>query len=173
MLGPIVAQADGIALDDARLEPYWALAEELNIPAVVPVGIEPPGVDGDRSGYRVSLGDPLKLEQALLAHPNLAIVVSGAAWPMSDAIVALMWKYPRVYVDTSVIGWAVARPEFHAYLRRLVDANLSEQILFASGASTAKRLARAVDMIRSADYLTPAQKNAILRDNAARLLKPR
>lgn len=32
MLGEVGNQYAGIALDDARMEPYWALAEELDIP---------------------------------------------------------------------------------------------------------------------------------------------
>ena len=33
VLGPILAQADGFAADDPRLEAYWSLAEELGCPS--------------------------------------------------------------------------------------------------------------------------------------------
>ena len=89
---------------------------------------------------------------------------------MGDAMTALMWKYPRVYVDTAMISWAVRRDEFYGYLSRLVGANLVEQILFASGGTSVKEVARATDAIRSADCLTPEEKRAILHDNAAKLL---
>ena len=170
-VGPILAQSDGVALDDPRLDPYWSLAEELALPAVVRLGLEPPGADQRGDRYRVSLGDPLKLEAVLVRHPKLTLVVSGAAWPLGDAMTALMWKYPRVYVDTSVIAWWLPRREFDAYLKRLVDANLAEQILFASGAGSVERLAKATDAVRSAAFLTAEQKRAIFRGNAARLEK--
>jgi hypothetical protein len=168
VLGPILAQAGGFAADDPMLEAYWSLAEDLDLPVVIPLGMEPPGTEG--STYRVALGDPLKLEIVLLRHPKLRIVVSGAAWPMADAMVALMWRYPQVWVDTSVIAWALPRAELEAYLARLLRAGLGERILFASGASTARRRAEAADSIRSSDVLPPAARRAILGGNAARLL---
>ena len=157
VLGPILAQADGLAADDPTLEAYWSLAEELALPVVIPLGMEPPGTEGSGSEYRVALGDPLKLESVLLRHPKLRIVVSGAAWPMADAMVALMWRYPQVWVDTSVIAWALPRAELEAYLARLLRAGFAERILFASGASTARRMAEAADAIRSSDVLPPRQ----------------
>ena len=168
VLGPILAQTDGFAADAPALEAYWSLAEELALPVVIPLGMAPPGTDGSK--YRVALGDPLKLESVLLRHPKLRIVVSGAAWPMADAMVALMWRYPQVWVDTSVIAWALPRAELEAYLARLLRAGFGERILFASGASTAPRMAEAAEAIRSSDVLSPAAKRAILGGNAARLL---
>src|SRR4051812_30701357 len=44
VFGEIGAQYLGIAPDDARLEPYYALAEELDVPIGIHLGIGPPGV---------------------------------------------------------------------------------------------------------------------------------
>jgi hypothetical protein len=45
-----------------------------------------------------------------------------AGWPLLDEMIALLDYYPQVYVDTGAIDWLVPRKEFHAYLRRLVEA---------------------------------------------------
>jgi hypothetical protein len=167
-IGPVLAQSDGIAPDDPRLEPYWSLAEELNLPVVLPLG----RVDRDEAGakYRVALGDPLKLESVLVRHPRLTIIVSGAAWPFADAMTGLMWRYPRVFADTGGIAWALTSWELDGYLARLVGAGLKEQILFASGGTTPKRIAKAVEAIRKSEFLPAEAKELILHGNAERLL---
>ena len=167
-IGPILAQTDGVAPDDARLEAYWSLGEELGLPVVIALGPEPLG--GDDPKFRLAFGDPLKLETVLARHPKLRIVVSGAAWPFGDAMVALMWRYPRVWVDTAVIAWSLPRTELDDYLKRLVRARCGDRILFAPVGGTARRVAEAVDAIRSSQALSPDEKRAILQDNAVRLL---
>ena len=171
LLGPMLAQEDGVSPDDPRLETYWSLAEELDIPVSIRLGPEPPG-GAPAPRYRASLGDPLKLETVLVRHPKLRVVVSGAGWPMGDAMVALMWRYPQVFVDTGVIAWALPRTEFHAYLRRLVELGFTGRILFASDAGTdPSRIAASVDAVESADFLDAGHKRDVLYGNAARFLR--
>jgi predicted TIM-barrel fold metal-dependent hydrolase len=54
VLSEITNQYEGIAPDDERMEPYWTLAEELDIPAGIHIGPGPPGVRYmGASGYRL------------------------------------------------------------------------------------------------------------------------
>ena len=43
VLGEIENQYVGIAPDDDRMEPYWTLAEELDVPVAIHLGGGPPG----------------------------------------------------------------------------------------------------------------------------------
>ena len=129
--GPLLAQSDGVAADDARLEPYWSLAEELNRPISIWLGPEPPGAPSAR--YRVALGDPLKLESVLARHSKLRLVVVGAGWPFGDAMAGLMKRYPQVSVDIGPLVRRLPDAEVQAYIRRLADAGLGERIVKGSG----------------------------------------
>jgi predicted TIM-barrel fold metal-dependent hydrolase len=109
VLGEIVAQSEGLAPGDPLLEPYFALAEELDIPVALHMGMG--GIDPHKRypRYRSALSDPLLLEEVLLRHPNLRIYVMHAGWPMLDEMVHLMWSHSKVYVDTGVIDWVIPR----------------------------------------------------------------
>jgi hypothetical protein len=87
-------------------------------------------------------------------------------------MLAVLWTHPRVCVDTGVIGYALPRAEFHRYLRVLVEAGFGQRILFGSDHMIwPGAIEVAIEAIESADFLTDAQKRAILYDNAARFLR--
>ncbi len=129
LFGPLLAQSDGVAPDDTRLEPYWSLAVELDRPIAIALGPEPPGATSPR--YRVALGDPLKLETVLIRHPKLRVVVVGAGWPFGDAMAGLMKRYPHVSVDIGPLTRTLPDAEVRAYVRRLADAGMGGRILNA------------------------------------------
>jgi predicted TIM-barrel fold metal-dependent hydrolase len=83
----IGAQYRGLSLDDPKLEPFFALAEELDIPVGVHLGEGPPGGIhvGGNPHYRVSLGHPLQLEPVLVKHPKLRLYVMHRGSPFLSA----------------------------------------------------------------------------------------
>lgn len=173
VIGEIGAQYEGVGPDDPRLEPYYALAEELDVPLAIHVGPGPPGAPYlGMTKYRMRLSDPLLLEDVLVRHPRLRLQVMHAGWPNIDRMVALLYAHPQVYVDTAVIGHTQPRAEFHRYLRRLVEAGYGDRIMFGSDQMVwPGTIAPAIAAIASADFLSTAQKRAILHDNAARFLR--
>ena len=99
--------------DSPKLEPYYALAEELDIPVGIYVGPGPPGVSYFGSPkYRMRLSNPLALEDVLMRHPKMRLYVMHAGWPFADEMVALMFSHPQVYVDVGVIDFAWPRADF-------------------------------------------------------------
>jgi uncharacterized protein len=174
MMGEVAQQYLGIAPNDPRMEPIYALAEELDIPIALhmfPGG--PPGyayLPG--SHFRAAFGDPLLLEDVLAHHPKLRIYVMHAGWPFLDRMIALMYAYPNVNVDLGVISWLIPRAEFYRYLRGLVQAGYSKRIMFGSDSlGFPENVEMAVDAVKAADFLTPEQKSDILYHNAARFFR--
>lgn len=173
VLGELGLQYGGLKPTDAVPESYFALAEELDLPVAIHVGLGPPGAAYvGFPNYRMHLSNPLLLEEALLKHPKLRLYVMHAGWPMLDQIIGLLYAHPQVYVDIGVIDWFVPRKEFHAYLKRLVEAGFGKRIMFGSDQMIwPDALPIAIESIESAEFLSAEQKRDIFYNNAARFLR--
>ena len=169
VMGEIAAQYHGLDPADAWFEPYLALAEEFDIPVGLHTGLAPPGAAyGCCPQFRIELGNPLRLEPMLKRHPKLRVWLMHAGWPFLQETKALLYMYPQVHADLSVIDWIIPREEFHEYLEALVQA---DRLMFGSDQMVwPEAITLAVEGVDSAAFLTPAQKRAIFHDNAARFL---
>ena len=173
VLGEIAIQYEGIAPDDERMEPYWALAEELDIPVALHMGEGYPGAPylGDPS-YRVRFGSPLLLEEVLVRHPSLRLSVMHYGSPLVDEMIALMFTYPNVYVDIGSNVWHYPQEYFSSHLKQLVDAGFGKRILFGSDQLLWPELIEiSINVIQEAPFLSEEQKRDILYNNAARFLR--
>lgn len=172
-LGEIGTQYMGLAPNDPKLEPIYSLAEELDIPLGIHIGLSKPGiVYDDAPKYRAAISSPMLLEEVLIRHPKLRLYVMHAGWPMLDQTIALLWAHPQVYVDVAVINWALPRAEFHSYLRRLVEAGFGERIMFGSDQMVwPEVIGKAVEGIESAAFLSKQQKRDIFYNNAVRFFR--
>jgi len=172
-IGEVGSQYEGIAPNDPRLEPFYSLAEELDLPFALHMHPGPPGAAS--IGFpkiRPSLGDPLLLEDVLVRHPRLRLYIMHAGWPFLENMMALLNAYPQVYVDVGVIDWTKPRKEFHRYLRGLVEAGYGKRVMFGSDQMVwPEAIDMSVAAIQSADYLTAEQKGDIFFHNAARFLR--
>lgn len=171
-LGEVSNQYAGIAPDDERMRPYWALAEELDIPVGIHMGEGPPGGAHLFPEYRVRLGKPLLLEDVLARHPRLRVWVMHYGSPMVDEMIALLQSYPNVYVDISPNHWRYPRAYFYRHLAMLVEAGFGNRVMFGSDQMNWPGVIEpAIAVIEEAPFLTAAQKRDILYNNAARFLR--
>ena len=89
-------QYAGLPPDDERLEPIWALAEELDIPVGIHIGPGPPGVKYlGASNYRARLHSALTLEPVLIRHPGLRVYIMHAGYSMLDDLLAVLYAHRR------------------------------------------------------------------------------
>ncbi len=173
VLGEVTNQYAGIAPGDARMEPYWALAEELELPVGIHIGPGPPGVVYlDSPAYRARLHSALTLEDALVRHPRLRVYIMHAGYPLLDDLLALLYAHPQVYVDVGVIAFTQPRPAFYRFLQGIADGGFGRRVMFGSDQMVwPAAIERALAAIEEAPFLTPEQRRDILYDNAARFLR--
>jgi uncharacterized protein len=176
MLGEISNQYAGISPDDARMAPYWALAEELDVPVAIhmgegTVGTALTGFPG-LSGYRVRLSSPYLLEEVLIRHPRLRVSIMHYGSPLVDETIAMLGAYPQLYVDLGGRQWYYPRAYFYQHLRQMVDAGFGKRVMFGSDQGDWPGVIElAIRIIEEAPFLSEEQKRDILYNNAARFLR--
>ena len=163
----------GMALNDPALFPYYEVCERKGIPVFFHTG-GPGGPDPQRllsQRFRVELADPLMLQDVVIRFPNLRIVIMHMGWPFTDNALYMLYEYPNVYLETAGVEWQLGPSLFKRILREAVETTGSDHIVFGSDATLWPWLmTAAVDSIRTADFLTAADKRKILWENAAGLL---
>jgi predicted TIM-barrel fold metal-dependent hydrolase len=167
-------QVAGIRADDVRLEPYWALAEELDVPIGIHLGVSvaDPNLTGGMEHFRASLTTPYQLEDVLFRHPKLRIYVMHYSSPLIEEMILMLSTYSSLYVDVAANDWNLPRAQFYGELKRLVDAGFGKHIMFGTDAGPfPQSIGKAILSIENAPFLTAAQKRDILYNNAARFLR--
>jgi len=167
-MGEIATQLNGIPPNDPSLEPYFKLAEELDLPVL----IHTLGIGPDMPHFRTAAGSPILLEQVLTSHPKLRLFVENAGYPYRDEMIAMMYQYPQLYADVSTITWLIPRTAFYDYLQAFVRAGLGKRLMFGSDQMVwPEKIGAAVEAIEQAPFLTAEQKRDIFYNNAAHFLR--
>lgn len=172
----------GIRPDDARLDPYWALAAEYDLPVGVHSGRGPgpKGKNTTRSkkgccpNYDKEMGNPELLRPVLERYPNLRIWLQHFGSGRRDHSyfleegLALLKDYPNIYIDLSITNGAMPIEQYAETLKTLIDAGFENRIMFGTDNISPKKI---LSRFNSLEFLSKKQRNAILYDNAARFLK--
>lgn len=169
ILGEVSNQYAGIEPDHPDMRPWWAMAEEMDVPVQIHMGSGPPGFAAFYPDYRVAHGNPLLLEPVLARHPNLRISIMHMAEGFNDQLIMMLWAYPQIYVDIGAVMWGHGTDYFYAQLKTLVDAGYGKRIMFGSDPMIWPGLiSKSVGIIEAAGFLTEEQKADILFNNAVR-----
>jgi hypothetical protein len=175
VMGEIASMYDGVPPNDPILEPYFALAEEMDIPVLIHCC----GTSAPNSGAYCRHGRPLLLEDVLKKHPDLRIWLENAGFPYLDEMTVLMMMYENVYVDVSTMTWLFSSEVFYDYIGRLVKGAylgfglpLVKRVMFGSDQMMwPETIDWAVERIEQAPFLSEEQKQDIFYNNAKRFLR--
>jgi predicted TIM-barrel fold metal-dependent hydrolase len=159
-------QVGGFDPRDDVLDPSWGLLAETGVPVVVHCG------DGPIRGAHTGLG---VFEEVLRRHPRLVAVLAHAGMPDYLGALALVARYPRVHLDTTMVGTAFTEslaplpPDWAARLADVVD----RVVLGSDFPNIPYPYAEQLDVIErwsDAPGLGRPFLRAVLRENGLRLL---
>jgi len=172
VLGEVGNQYFGYAPNAPGFEPYWAMAAANDLPVGIHVGYMPPGAGYWQIGSRISLADPLLLEDVLIRHPKLRVYIMHSGYPQIEKTIALMQAYPQVYSDTGMLHAILTKRGYEDFLARMFDAGLGKRLMFGTDQIIWPDMIRlAIGMVESSEVLSAAQKRDLLYNNAARFFR--
>ena len=99
-LGELLIPYAGIAINDERFFPLYRICQERGLPVFFHTGLN--GPDYHRLGvpsFRVSLGNPLLLEDVVVAFPDLKIVMYHMSYPFTEQATYMLYAHTNFYMD--------------------------------------------------------------------------
>ena len=154
--------------DHATAFPVFEACQALEIPVLIHSGMSwaPQGL----AGY----SQPLLLEESVQAFPGVNFILAHFGWPWINEAQMLAIKYPNVYLDTAILysgtpGNAMQRVIGQQVGLEVVERSLANKILFGSNYPRVD-IRRSVRGLQALD-LAPRTKNAILDENARKILR--
>lgn len=153
--------------NDESFYPLWASLEELGLPAIFHTGQNGmgAGLPGGR-GIKLRYSNPLLLDDVAADFPQLAVIMAHPSVPWQDEAISIATHKENVYIDLS--GWS---PKY--FPESLVSAGkriLSHKLLFGTDFPLITP-DKWLEAFASLPFSKEVQQ-AILKDNAARILAP-
>lgn len=164
-LGEVLSQYYGISSSDSLLFPYYALAEQYQLPVGIHTGGAGPGHGSPN--FKMELGNPLLLEKTITRFPQLKVWIMHSGDQYYKETIALMQRNKMVYADISVISNPEIVPpaQFAAIMQLFVEEGLEDRLLFGTDNGDIQKVIAAIE---SLPFLTKKQKNKIFYKNAER-----
>ena len=166
-IGEVSSQYKGYSPGHPDMYRTYRLAAKYDLPLFIHIA----GLGGGPN-YPILKGNPMEMSAVLKEIPELRVCIVHGGFPFGDETIALMYNYPTVYLDLSVINWIIPREMFHRYLMKLMDAGLGKRLMFGSDQMIWPEVIEiAIESIEKAEFLTEEQKRDIFYNNAARFLR--
>jgi hypothetical protein len=167
-IGEVLTQYYGISPSDPKMKAYYKLAEKYGIPVGIHFGLAGPGHGSPN--FKVSLGNPMSLEETLREFPNLKIWIMHSGAPFIEDTIAIMKYYDNVYMDISALNnpYIFPEAEFHFVMKRFIDSGLGDRMMFGSDNGPIDQI---IANINNIPFLDQNQKEGIFYKNAETFFK--
>ncbi|HZJ36472.1 MAG TPA: amidohydrolase family protein [Gillisia sp.] len=161
----------GIPPTDKRLEAYWKIAAEFNIPVGIHADTGPPleTINKERNpNYNPDYANPELLKPILKKYPKLKLYLMHYGNEYSDEAIELMKLYPQIYCEISAVSMFVPKQVWEPNVKRLYEVGLGDRLMF--GSDFVGTIRKNIEIIYDLDWLTDNQKRDIYYNNAAKFL---
>ncbi len=146
-----------IGLDHRKMYPLYSMCEAMGIPVSMQIGHVLEAMPSEH-------GHPMQLDRIACDFPDLVLVGTHTGWPWVEEALALITKWPNVYLSTSAWLPRYFSPALRQYLNSRVGR---EKILFGSNGLDWQRYLDQWAELGLKDEAT----QAILVDNPKRVFK--
>ena len=168
--------------DDQKMEQYWELAAELDIPVMIHINRGPPAETPSRPvgccpDFDADLGNPELLRAVLERYPHLRISLQHAGFPSLPELgdidyieetFSLLRDYPNVYVDMTALNSVPPAFIHEAAVKQFLDRGYIDRIMMGTDNWEAAPI---ISRYQGFDFLSQEQKRGILYGNAVRFLE--
>lgn len=154
----------GLHLDEKKLYPIYAKAQEKNLFVALHTGI-------NYSTSRPMKGEnPMLLDEIACDFPSLTLIASHGGWPWVAEMVAVARKHPNIHIEFGGLApkYIAAQGSGWEVMFRFMNSVLSKQILYGTDWPTMDHL-RTLDEWGSAG-LKPQVLEALMTSNAQALI---
>ena len=162
-IGEVLTQYYGISSSDSLMYPYYALAEQYDLPVGIHTGSA--GPDHGCPNFKEAMGNPLLLKNVLDKFRKLRVWLMHGGAPYVNEFIEIMKTTPGLYADISVLNnpQIVPPTQFDSLMKRFIGAGFEDRLMFGSDDADIKLTTRAVDRL---SFLTAVQKEKIFYKNA-------
>ena len=168
--GEFMPQFNGLTLADPKFAPYLSICEREGIPIALHTGAGPPGISNRYNKFRLSLGDPLLIEEVLINYPKLKIYLMHSGGLFYENSLALMEMYPQLYCGLGLLLWIKNSPtSFYAeeFLYKVKNGGMIDRVMFGSDAMYwPQYLKTSIETLDSFEFLSEEDKRKIFYENA-------
>ena len=164
----------GRTLNDPIYAPYLQLCEKYEIPVAYHTGGGPPMTPYTCCPkFRISLGDPLLVEDVLVKYPKLKVYLMHGGEVFFEHAIRMLSLYRHLYIDLGVLLWV--DPIVNDYAMRLLklakNARVLDRVMFGSDQMVwPEAISESIAFLNGIDFLTEEEKKMILYDNAKTFL---
>ena len=174
VFGELMAVYQGKTLADPSYEPYLKICEEYGIPVAYHTGGGAPMTAYTCCpDFRLSLGNPMHIEDVLIKYPKLKIYLMHGGEVFYNYALRLMKLYPQLYLDLGVLLWVDPLIQDYAVsmLKKAKKANLLDRVMYGTDQMIwPGTIDRSINFLNGLDFLSVEEKGGIFYDNAARFL---